>query len=168
MLFTNRASNKNLNRIPAWQIRGSTIDVITSSDTGTSSVGWKSEAEPNVLANKMASFLAPPSLPNISPSDSSTQTLTNKFESCGVCFDKQHHTLDYLHILNEGKKRLVYLKMANFRRLHPREAVTHSATVRAYLEARWGYCKINKNRPSFLMEMRLGASKQQNPQPLKI
>lgn len=92
MSFTNTASNINQIRKYGWQKRGQTVSVVTSSNTGTTPFKQKSVAVPNMLAIGTTTKLTPPSSLNLATYASSTQALTNQFDSYGVWLKRRHQT----------------------------------------------------------------------------
>lgn len=156
--FLKTADTKNQNRWPARQTRGSKVEVIASSNMGTTSIVQESEAEPTVRAIVTASIMTSPSSSSLSIY-SLTQMLTNLFDSCGVCFKMRYCTPNCTLILNKDKKRLMYRMGINLRGLQPWEAATHGEPPPYFSGAIWEQCSPRRDNPSSQTAKQSGVGK---------
>lgn len=162
MSSINMISNKIQSRRLAWQTRGSTVDKLTSSNTGTTFFGQQYGHEPNVLDIETASTMTPPLSSNLLSYPSSTHALTSQFELFVVCFDRQNGTPHCLLFPVDQKKRLAQLIKANLCSTKPREAVPHDETPSANHGARQNHYNTNGNTLFSQTEKRSGADKYRN------
>lgn len=132
---TNTTSNKNQNRGPTWQTRGSTVNVTTSSNTESTFLGQKSVVEPNVYVINTASTMISPLSSDLFLCPSSTQAYANRCDPCEVCFDKRHRTLDCPLIPNKQRKGPMYLIGVSICGPQPQETVRHGTPPPAYPRA---------------------------------